>query len=432
MEMSFDRSEVTASKYASLHSSLDRRSGELFRAMGDLYVASRSGWTRQALARELQKRLADQGVGYHLRTLKRQLTGAVRSVPPQAEEELRRMLVEARVVAKASEVESAVGLSGEHGAEPAYVEVRRLVPLTQLWLALHPGRSKRSLAEKVRRRLDATREAYTLDSLQAILAGKQHRLARRAVLEALLAELSRSGLAGEEQALERFEELRERGDALGRRDLVAARDFVRLCRAWQVRTGETSSRRLARGLRARLSQQGLPMSLAHAQALVNGRVQRVRRAVLEAIRSLVADTLAGEKDPQRAFREALARADDLEWRSAGAASEHARDWLREHPDSSLRELARRLSQRVERMGYSMKAGAIQPVLSGAKSRTRGFLLRALIEERSQPDAEGQAGRCRNRSCVMPAVAGGYCRACWLSMADPRFFARHDQAGSLGL
>lgn len=400
--------------------------------MGDLYVASRAGWTRQALARELQRRLAERGVSYHLRTLKRQLTGAVRSVPPQAEEVLRQMLVEARVVSKPGDVEEAVGLGGDEGGEPAYVEVRRLVPLTQLWLALHPGRSKRSLAEKVRRRLKATREAYTLDSLQAILAGKQHRLARRAVLEALLGELNRNGLASEEQALERFEELRERGDALGQRDLVAARDFVRLCRAWQVRTGETSSRRLARGLRARLAEHGLPMSLAHAQALVNGRVQRVRRAVLEAIRSLVADTLTGEKDPQRTFREALARADDLEWRPAAPVVQHAQDWLREHPDSKLRELARRLSARITRLGYSMSAGSIQSVLSGSKSRTRGFVLRALMEERSQPEGDGQRGRCRNRSCVMPAVAAGYCRACWLSVADPRYFARHDQAGSLGL
>jgi hypothetical protein len=356
----------------------------------------------------------------------------VRSVPPQAEALLRQMLVEAKVVSRPAEVEAAVGLDAGQGSEPAYVEVRRLVPLTQLWLALHPGRSKRSLAERVRRRLRASRETYTLDSLQAILAGKQHRLARRAVLDALLAEFVKSGLGSEEQALERFEELRERGDALGQRDLVGARDFVRLCRAWQVRTGETSSRRLARTLRGRLAEHGLPMSLAHAQALVNGRVQRVRRAVLEAIRSLVADTLADEKHPQRAFREALARADDLEWRPAGAAAEHARDWLREHPNSTLRELARRLSRRVGRAGYSRGAGPIQPVLSGSKSRTRGFLLRALVEERALPDGESQAGSCRNRSCVMPATVGGDCRACWLSVSDPRYFARQDQAGSLGV
>jgi hypothetical protein len=80
----------------------------------------------------------------------------------------------------------------------------------------------------------------------------------------------------------------------------------------------------------------------------------------------------------------------------------------------------------------MSAGSIQPVLSGSKSRTRGFVLRALIEERSQPEGEGRTGRCRNRSCVMPAVVGGYCRACWLSLADPGYFARHhDQAGGLG-
>jgi hypothetical protein len=303
--------------------------------------------------------------------------------------------------------------------------------LTLLWLALHPGRSKRSLAEKLRRRLEASRVVYTLDSLQAILAGKQHRLARRAVLDALLAELSRSGLASEEQALERFEELRERGDALGQRDLVASRDFVRLCHAWQVRTGQTSSRRLARMLRSRLSCHGLPISLAHAQALVNGRVQRVRRAVLEAIRSLVADTLVAEEDPRRAFREALARADDLEWRPAGLAVDHARAWLLEHPDGSLRELARRLSRRAGRFGYAMAPASIHMVLSGGKGRARGFLLRALVQERSEA-AGGQAGRCRNRSCVMPAVANGYCRACWLSVADPSYFARHDQVAELGL
>ena len=63
--------------------SLERTPGALFRAMGTLFRGEKD-CARESLARELLERLDTPHFDYHVRTLKRQLTGSVSEVPPDA------------------------------------------------------------------------------------------------------------------------------------------------------------------------------------------------------------------------------------------------------------------------------------------------------------------------------------------------------------
>ena len=73
------------------HGSLERTPGALFRAMGALYLR-KTDYSREALARELKEHLETVGVDYHVRTLKRQLTGSVATVPPEVQSAMRHSL----------------------------------------------------------------------------------------------------------------------------------------------------------------------------------------------------------------------------------------------------------------------------------------------------------------------------------------------------
>ena len=60
----------------------ERLPGDFFRAMGALYLPKKPDACRAWLAEELQDELREAGVEYHVRTLKRQLTGKVAIVLP--------------------------------------------------------------------------------------------------------------------------------------------------------------------------------------------------------------------------------------------------------------------------------------------------------------------------------------------------------------
>ena len=77
---------------ADIHVSPERVPGAFFRAMGAHYFKGHPDSSQEFLARDLGRRLAARGIEYHIRTLKRQLTGAVSSVPPEVEAEMCQLL----------------------------------------------------------------------------------------------------------------------------------------------------------------------------------------------------------------------------------------------------------------------------------------------------------------------------------------------------
>src|SRR6266498_2465003 len=99
-------------KHASVHGPPERVPGALFRAMANLFLLKNADSSRGALARNLQESLAKRGVDYHQRTLKRQLQGAISSVPPEIETMMQEILIESDGLRTAADIEQALASSG--------------------------------------------------------------------------------------------------------------------------------------------------------------------------------------------------------------------------------------------------------------------------------------------------------------------------------
>src|SRR5712692_2307841 len=386
----YSRMWVEAREGAS-HGSPDRVPGALFRALAALFLRGHPDVVRGALARELSQRLASGGIHYHLGTLRRQLSGAVSTLPPEVETAMRQILRERDGLAGEEELERALAASGieiPHGARAsAHVMVERVLPLAELWLHLNPRKSKRFLALRLWNDLSREGRHSTVNSLQSVLAGKQ-RLVQRAVHQVLLGYLAELGVPSEEAASGRARELhRDIGGSLRRRSFVDASRFRQLCRVWQFRRHEPSRRRLAVLLKERLSRWGLSVNVKHLQKTINGESRRVRYAFLEAMEDILGEEVRDLRKGEGKLLTAAANEQvvaDLRWVPAKPVAALAREWLAAHPGVSQRELARRLTETLARMGYCSSPSTIQPILGGRRKKTRGFIHRALLAPSGRP------------------------------------------------
>lgn len=364
----------------------ERVPGAIFRVLAVLYLRCHPDVSRGALAWELSRRLASGGIPYHLRTLRRQLSGAVSTVPPELETAMRQILRERDGLAREEERERALAASGieiPHGDRAsAHVMVERILPLVQLWLHLNPGKSKRFLASRLANDLGRKGCRSTIDSLQSLLAGRKRRV-RRAVYHGLLACLAELGVTSEEEARLRARELRQDiRRSLRRRSFVDGATFRQLCRRWQVRHREPSTRRLAVLLKEWLSRWGLSANVKHLQKIINGDSRCVRDAFLEAIEEVLREEIRDLRNVGRQLRTATASEQveaDLRWVPAQPTAAMARRWLAAHPGVSRCQLARRVCETLARMGYSSSPSTIQPIVGGRRKKTRGFMHRALLE-----------------------------------------------------
>ena len=291
------------------HGSLERTPGALFSAMGALLLLEKQAPSREALARELREHLGALGVDYHVRTLKRQLTGSVSSVPPEVETAMRHLLLRANPLRTDVDIEQALGAAGlsvgQDEREPTYLSTRRIVPLAQLWLLFNPTRSQRSLAVVLSERLARRGIQLKVDPLQNILAGRQP-LARREVHDALLALLSAHGIGSQAEAGQCWQEHQQDIAAyLEDRALVPAGPLIALARTWKLRNHQPSTRHLAAVLQHKLGDRGLDLSLHQIQAALDGRAEHVRHALISELEGLVREGLSEGGD---LAREVAARA----------------------------------------------------------------------------------------------------------------------------
>lgn len=369
------------------HGSLERTPGALFRAMGDLVLIKTPGGSREALAHELQERLVTQGVDYHVRSLKRQLTGSVATIPPEVQAAMRHVLIRANGLRTDVDIEAALRESdlwvAPEERQPAYLSIERVVPLGQLWLLFNPTHSMRSLATTLSRRLPRHGVKLKVDPLQNMLAGRQ-RLARREVHEALLALLAEHGIASEDEARARWQ--RSQGDLavyIQDRALEPADRLTDLARAWKLRNHEPSSRHLSVILQEKLRKRGVDLCLSRIQKDVDGSFKRVRHALIVEMEALLRESLPEGHDLSSevaAAAEKQARQIDLCWVKAEPIAALAKAWLEEHPGTSMRQLSIRVVKSARRMGYATSSNTVQPILGAHKKSTRGFVYRAMLKQ----------------------------------------------------
>jgi hypothetical protein len=353
--------------------------------MARLYLERRPGETREGLAKKIGARLADEGIEYHVKTIRRQLLGHVESVPPEVEAELE-TIVHGELGLDADRIRDVLAergelATGEDRASP-YVAIERTRVLIDLWLHFNPGRSKRFLGKKLQRDLAAAKTPLSFDSIVGKLTGRG-KVVRRDVHDLLLRYLSEHGVHSEEEARARSTTT----DAVDRskrgRRLVPADRFRSLCRLWQLNQRQASSRRLAALLRKKLAERGIDIGIDQLQRAIAGKTKRVRQDVTWLLEELVNETLpeGGVIDEQLASPKLTGlRNQDLAWVKCAPIAEMAREWLDKNPDTSMRQLSQAVATTVKRMGYSTSHNSIQPILGGWKKKTRGFVYRAMAKQ----------------------------------------------------
>ncbi len=368
------------------HGSPERMPGALFRAMGTLFLQKKDG-SREALARELKEHLESLGIDYHVRTLKRQLTGSVSSVLPEVQGALRHVLLRANGLRTDLDIEQALRAEGlwvaREDRRPEYLSINRIVPLTQLWLLFNPTQSKRALAAVLSARLARQGVHLQIDPLQNILAGRQA-LARREVHEVLLGLLSAHGIASEDEARARWQRSQKKiADYFQVRALEPAARLVDLARAWKLRNHQPSSRHLSVILQQQMRQHGIDLGLEQIQKAVNGRFRHVRHALVVEMEGMLRQSLPEGHDlpgEVAAAAQRPTRQIDLCWVKAEPITVLAKAWLSQHPGATMHQLAIRVANTARRMGYVISHNTTQPILGGHKQRTRGFVYRALLKQ----------------------------------------------------
>ncbi|MEE8227708.1 MAG: hypothetical protein V3R30_12865 [Kiloniellales bacterium] len=371
-------------------SSLDRNlrlPGDLFRAMGTLYLRERPEACQERLARTLKRHLEAVGINYHIRTLRRQLTGSVVTVPAQVEDAMRDVILRVNGIRTNLDIERALAAAGLSVSlarrRPDYVSTERILPLAQLWLLRNPKRSRRSLAVEISGRLVDKGIHVKVDPLQVVLAG-QRRTARREILQVLLELLSKQGIVSEAEARERCAELAEKiASYKEARELQSADRLMEMALAWKVQMHEPSSRRLAVMLRDTLLTHDFDVGLHRIQEALDGKAKNVRAVLLKEMEALLRDALPEGQDLAEAVAKAAGNTDrliDLHSVDAKPIASLAKQWVAERPNSSMRQLAIRVAKTARRMGYATSHNTIQPILGGHTSKTRGFVYRAMLKQ----------------------------------------------------
>ena len=369
------------------HGSRARIPGGLFRAMAGYYLETRAEEvTREGLARQIAQRLGDDGIEYHVRTVRRQILGVVASVPPEVETTLKEIVL--RDLGLDEEKLTQVLAERGHVFEEKerlspYVPIERLHPLTQLWLYHHRGQSKRTLARRLAKDLKTRGVKLSFDSLQGKLAGKGH-LVRREVIDQIVAYLEPQGIHSEADAIAHREAGNDEiSQSLEGRQFTTSERFRKLCRLWQLKHREGSSRRLAQMLRDHLESEGVKMSITHLQRAIGGKTPRIRQDLVVAMEEL----LKGSLPEGRTIDEELEGAQwngtrnlDLAWVSCAPIAEMAREWLEENPGTSMRQLAIKVAATIRRMGYNSSHNTVQPILGAWKKKTRGYVYRAMLKQ----------------------------------------------------
>jgi hypothetical protein len=137
-------------------------------------------------------------------------------------------------------------------------------------------------------------------------------------------------------------------------------------------------------------ERGLDLGLHRIQAALGGNAKTVRSALIAEMESLLRGILPHGKVLLRAVDEVVndpAQLIDLGWVHAPPIAILAQRWLAESPGISIRQLAIRVAQTAQKMGYSTSHNTIQPILAGHKKKTRGFVYRAMLKQFQDHDEQ---------------------------------------------
>jgi hypothetical protein len=357
----------------------------VLRALAGLYLDHKTRRSRSALAKHVAEELARLKCRYHERTIRRYINGTPSTVPAVVETAIRRVVAEALRLGDDRALDHALKHAGlavsKSQDEPRLASTRRLVPLTDLWLYFHPGRTKRSLARQLSRDLQQRGIWVSPEALQSQLVAKTHKSVRREVVDQMISYLGEFGIDSELRAnsfwTTHHEEIER---ALAGRKQMDADSAKDLALVWQLHNRGASHRSLAAVVRDRLARHGISASIDRLQDLLSGRQARTQRRVLEALAWVVSAQLPKRTTLAEALADVRSRVqlrDDFHWVSARPIVQMGRRLTATGPWRSQRQLAAAVARVVNELGYQIHPHTVLVLLLGARKKARGYVWRAL-------------------------------------------------------
>lgn len=243
-------------------------------------------WAR--LVRDLGDPLEKQGLHYHPRTLKRQLNGKISYVPAGLEHAFDKWIAKKGERYGKAWVKKIQNVAPQNEAEDdplIYVPVQNFQNLAQIYLAGHPGLSRRKLAFLLQKNLADRDFDVGMEAIQSAVAGKTQRVRR--IYEQVL-----------EEMVENMPPENERHAPTHFLEYGDATHLPKVVEGILAQNPGLSRRKIAGLLREELASRDIAMSLNSLQVILSGKTQKTRRIIL--------DLIAQWQEPN-ALREALGR-----------------------------------------------------------------------------------------------------------------------------
>ncbi len=337
------------------------------------------------ILRDLSHALEKHGLSYHSRTLKRQLQGRIAYVPLALETEFlhwikSRLPHESNALIKNFDDEKQ---QLQHSDDPQlYVNPEVFRQLTQAYLWVRKGLSKRKLALLLEKSLQQKNIALGLETLQATLGGKTQKV-RKILEDELRSLLKAEGYQNEKQLQELFE--KSRSDESLVSVVVESEAFLQVLEAYRLRSPHHSKRQLALELQKRLKNKGYSYHLSSLQSILEGKTHRTRKVLLETLKEILESTGWNSTKSVEVFLDSLPSAVSAEhqYRPIQDLTEKIDGILQKNPGLTRRQLAILLRQDLLEKNFEFSLNTLQYILGGKTRKVRGIVLDLLDEYQKQ-------------------------------------------------
>ncbi len=362
------------------------------------------------ILRNLSEALKKHGLDYHSRTLKRQLQGRIAYVPQALETEFLQWIKARFPQGSASLIEEFHKEKNQlqYSEDPhLYVTPRTFRQLTQAYLWIHKGMSKRKLALRLEESLRRKKIILGLETLQATLGGKTQKV-RKILEDELRFLLEEAGYRTETQ-LQALLKNSQDDESLVSIE-VQSESFLQVLEAYRLRSPHHSKRQLALELQKRLKNKGYSYHLSSLQSILEGKTHRTRKILLETLKEILELSGWDNTESVEGFLSSLPRAlsDEHQYRPVQDLPEKIDGILQKNPGMTRRQLAILLQENLRAKNFDFSLNTLQYILGGKTQKVRGVII-DLLDEYQKQDKLPTLSRIASNTSFNPSLAEELCK-----------------------
>lgn len=335
----------------------------------------------------LEKNLIKEGLHYHPRTLKRQLSGKIRYIPEALEHtllnwlqsEIKKPLLKSKNITeqkklkthykkliKDFEIDQAEIKNSND--EDLYISPEFFLKMARAYTLLKKQTSQRQLAVLIQKKLKQKNLTLGLETIQSVFAGKTKKI-RKNLQEALLELFVKEGFASQTEVEKYLDQLDTK--QILPNAVVKVGNLPQKIEAYRIRLKLRSKRQLALHIQNQLRAQGYQFHLSSLQSVLEGKTKRTKHIVLETIQNLLKTHEATASYPTKLTETEKQQHGYVDAKGIPSLVEQV---LSKYPFITRRQLALLLRQELKEENFSFSLNSLQFILAGKTKRTRGILL----------------------------------------------------------